>query len=209
MPAPIRFNLKQLNDLSDDFQKSRKSLSLIAQKVLREHLRQAARELKGGIPRRTGGLRKLFGYAAKRKRETARGFLGFFFRKRGSTKQSNIAALVLQKGRATPKTGRFLWLPIGDNRAADGSARLTPGDLLSADGFVRRSKAGNMIAFQRLSTGAVPMFLLKHEITPSAPPIPLESKLDEITPEVIEDIPNLVAQLIEAKRAAVSALNNG
>lgn len=204
MPPSIKFNFKNLEDLSTDFSRSVKSLPFIFQKVLVEHLRPIRQGLRGLMPRQTGALQRSFGYSVRRRRGVVTGSLGFFTNRRVPA-HASIAANVLQKPGATPRKGQYLWIPIGSNRAGDGRANISPRDLLT-NGFVRQSKAGNMIAFQRQGDQPIPMFVLKRAIRFAQPPVPFESRVEAEVPRIIDDIPEFVAQVLEARRAAIGAV---
>jgi len=201
--AEIKFKFDQLADLDRDFQQSTKAVPLIIQRVLTAKLRELRGELRGFIPRTTGNLAKSFGFSIRRRRGLITARFGFISNKRTSANTS-IAANVLQKGGATPKKGAYLWIPLGMNRNADGSAQLTPRQLIDSGGFVTISKAGNRIAFQRSGDRAIPAFILKSSVRLSRPPVPIEQRVEAALPEITDEIPETIRQVIEAKRAAMN-----
>jgi hypothetical protein len=198
--AELKFKFNQLEDLDRDFQSSTKVLPIIIAKVLTLKLRELRGELRSFIPRTTGNLAKSFGFSVRRRRGLVTGRIGFFSNKRTSASTA-IAANVLQKGGATPKKGAYLWIPLGMNRNADGSAQLTPRQLIDSGGFVTISKAGNKIAFQRSGDQIIPAFILKTAVKLSRPPVPIEQRVEAALPEITSDIPEFIKQVIEAKRA--------
>jgi hypothetical protein len=203
MAGELKFKFDQLADLDKDFQASTKSIPLIIQRVLTATLRPVVGELRSFIPRITGGLARMFGLSVRRRRGLVTARAGFLETKRVSASTA-IAANVLQKGGATPKKGAYLWIPLGMNRNADGSAQLTPRQLIDSGGFVGISKAGNKIAFRRSGDQAIPAFVLKTAVKLSRPPVPIEQRVEAALPEITADIPLGIRQVIEAKRAAVN-----
>jgi len=199
----LKFNFSQLQGLDRDLESSAKSIGVIASKVLTLQLRQLRSEMRPQIPRAKGALRRSFGFWVRRDRSgqgnvTAK--FGFMFSKRVSASTA-VAGNVLQAGGAHPKKGKYLWIPIGSNRNADGSASTSPRDLISGGGFVATSKAGNKIAFHR---SGMPAFTLKTFVKLSAPPLPIEARIERQAPEIAKDITESIAQVIEAKRKVES-----
>ena len=203
MDGEIKFKFKDLEDLDRDFRESTKAVPIIIQRVLTSKLRELRGELRSFIPRTTGTLVKAFGISVRRRRGVVTGRIGFFSNKRTSASTA-IAANVLQKGGATPKKGAYLWIPLGMNRNLDGSAQLTPRQLIDSGGFITISKAGNRIAFQRSGDQAIPAFILKTAIKLSRPPVPIEQRVEQALPEITDEIPETIRQVIEAKRAAMN-----
>jgi len=206
MATGLKFNFAQLKGLDEDLTASAKSVGVIASKVLTLQLRQLRTEMRPQIPRARGALRRSFGFWVRRGRGdqgnvTAK--FGFMFNKRVSASAA-VAGNVLQAGGAHPKKGKYLWIPIGGNRNADGSAATNPRELIAGGGFVATSKAGNRIAFHR---SGMPAFTLKTFVKLSAPPLPIEARIERQAPEIAKDITESIAQVIEAKKVVVGNLN--
>ncbi len=201
----LKFRFKDLEDLDRDFQASTKALPVIIAKVLTLKMRELRGELRSFVPRTTGNLARSFGFSVRRRRGLITAKIGFLSNKRVSASTA-IAANVLQKGGATPKKGAYLWIPLGMNRNADGSAQLTPRQLIDSGGFVTISKAGNKIAFRRSGDQAIPSFILKTAVKLSRPPVPIEQRVEQALPEITSDIPEYIRTVIEAKRTVVNEI---
>ena len=201
MGVPIKFNFKDLVDLTEDIKQSPKSLPIIVQRVLSLQLRDLARQMRPLVPRgTTGQLARSFSSSVTRKQGVVTGLFGFMTRRRSG--RTIVAGNVLQKGGATPRKRAYLWVPLPSNR------NVTPADFFAADNtFIRMSKAGNKVAFIRQANIAVPLFVLKRNIKPSAPPVPIDERLEARLPEINEDIEESITQIIASRRAALGALN--
>lgn len=71
-------------------------------------------------------------------------------------------------GTITAKNGKYLTIPLKWNQTAAGSTRITAREAISAGGFFRTSKAGNLILFGKQvvgSQGIVPLFALKTSVS--------------------------------------------
>ena len=201
MPGPtLKFNFKELVDLSADLKESPRSLAVIAQRVMRPHLVAIARELRARIPRQTGQLaRSMFSAVTRPNKFVALGAVGF--RSRKTSGRTIVAGNVLQKGGATPRKRQYLWIPLRGNR------NVTPQDFFNAENtFIRMSKAGNKIAFIRQGDVAVPLFVLKKSVRFNVPPLPIDERVEQKLPEILEDVQDGITQGIAAKRAALGAL---
>ena len=192
----IKFNFKDFEALDKDFEASKRAIPIIAQRVLNEHLRQLRSELRPQIPAKTGALRRSFGVSVRRRAALVTGRLGFFSGK-SVTAGTAIAANVLQKGGASPRKGKYLWIPLPSNRAASGAALISPRALLDSGGFIARSAAGNMIAF---AESGIPAFVLKTFIKLSAPPVPIEARVEADLPQITGDIEEVIKAAMEAKK---------
>jgi len=207
MAGELKFKFDQLNDLDRTFQSSTKAVPIIIQRVLTLALRPVRDQLRSFIPTTTGRMAKSFNLSVRRRRGVITAKIGFLRNKRVS-KNTAIASGVLQHGGATPKRGAYLWIPVSRNRLADGAAEVTPRQLIdSGHGFVKISKSGNKIAFLRVGDNAFPMFVLKTSVRQSRPPVPIEQRVEAALPEITDEIPETIRQVIEAKRA-VSNLEN-
>jgi len=197
---PLRFNFKELGDLNEDLKKSPRSLPVIAQRVMAPHLRAVARELRASIPRRTGQLaRSLFSSATRPGGLMALGIVGL--RTRRISGRTMVAGNVMQKGGGTARKG-YIWVPLRGNRD------ITPQDFFNAENtFIGMSKSGQKFAWIRQGNIAVPLFVLKKTIRPAAPPLPINERVDQKLPEIMEDIQDSIGQVIAARRAALGALD--
>jgi len=208
MAIGLKFNFKDLISLDNDLEASKKAIPVIAAKVLTARLRQLRAEMRPQIPKgRTGALRRSFSFPTIRPSRSSPGTVRTnfgFMRGRAISAGTAIAANVLQKGGATPKKGKYLWIPLSSNRNADGTAMNSPRDLIAAGGFVAVSKAGNKIAFLR---SGIPAFILKQFVRLPAPPVPIEARLERAAPEIAADITETIAQVVEAKKTVINALN--
>lgn len=200
---PLRFNFKQIADLNEDLKKSPRALAVISQRVMSLHLRGLRAKLRSAIPSTTGRLRKSFRSISKvdrRSKMTAVGSIGFVTGK-GISRESAIAANVLQKPGATAGKKPFLWIPIGSNRTAAG-AQISPEQFFTLpDTFVR-----NGVAFQRNEQGIIPLFVLRRHVQLSRPPIPIDQAVDAELPSILDDIAETVGQVITAREKFREAL---
>jgi len=198
---PLKFNFKELGDLNEDLKRSPRSVPVIAQRVMSPYLRAVARDLRSFIPRVTGQLaRSLFSSATRPGGLIAIGAVGL--RTRKISGRTMVAGNVMQRGGATPKKRAYLWVPLRNNR------NITPQDFFHAENtFIRMSGAGNKIAFIRQGNVAVPLFVLKKSIRPAAPPLPINERVEQKLPEILEDIQDSIGQVIAARRAALGALD--
>jgi hypothetical protein len=194
----IKFSFKDLIDLDNDLEASKKAIPLIVMRTLRAQLAPLRNQLRSLIPRTTGRLARSFGYSVRRKGSIVTAQFGFLLNKRISASAA-IAANVLQAGGARPRKGAYLWIPLPPIRNADGSAQVTPRQLISAGGFVATSQAGNKIAF---FPNGLPAFILKTFVKLSRPPLPIEQRIEAEAPEIASGIEESIASVIEAKRAA-------
>jgi hypothetical protein len=194
---PIRLNFKDIADLNEDLKASPRALTAIAQRVLSLRLRELRRELLPRVPRgRTGQLRRSFGASVRRQRASGgiRAVFGFLTGRRIPA-GAVIAGNVLQKGSAVPRKRAYIWVPLQSNR------NVTPQDFFNAENtFIRMSRAGNKIAFVRSGGQAVPLFVLKPWIKPSAPPVPINEGVERKLPEITQDIQTMIAEVIAARR---------
>lgn len=195
--VPIRFNFNQLKDFDDDMKASEKAIPLVAQRVLNRKLKPLRQELRAQIPRATGRLQRSFGYSVKRFKSRVSAVFGFMTGKKVS-KSTAIAANVLQAGGAHPRKGKYLWIPLANNRAADGSAMISPRQLIEAGGFVAVSAAGSTIAFHQRGD---PAFVLRTFVKLSKPPLPIEQRMERELPAIISDIEETVGAALEVKKA--------
>ena len=193
----IKFNFKDFEALDKDFEASKRAIPIIAQRVLSEHLRQLRSEMRPQIPAKTGALRRSFGVSVRRKTALVTGKLGFFSGK-GVTAGTAIAANVLQKGGASPRKGKYLWIPLPSNRQTSGAALVSPRQLLDSGGFIARSMAGNMIAFDE---SGLPAFVLKTFVKLPAPPLPIEARVEADLPQITGDIEETIQAALEGKKA--------
>jgi hypothetical protein len=199
----IKFNLKQLNDLTGDVKGARKSLPLIISKSLRLDLMAARRQLAGQIPSVKGKVRKSLYWWIKKQPGGVRARFGF--RTKGLDAQTAIAANVLMSGATiVPKNAKSLWVPIGSNVNAAGDAVMSPRDLWAAGNFFLD---GNLVLKKTPGGGVEPVFALKKLITLSPrrieePAAVVERRL----PEIAGNIETLIARALVAKRNALDAL---
>lgn len=199
MALEFKFNFKDLIALDNDLKASERAIPIIAQKVLRAQLTPLRNELRGVIPRDTGRLARHFNFTIRRTKGQVTARFGFLLNKRVSASTA-ISANVLQKGSAMPRKGRYLWIPVRDNRNADGSPRITPRQLIDAGGFIATSASGNKIAFRRFGKTVVPAFILRTFLRLTRPPLPIDAKIEKAAPEIADDITETIAQVIEAKK---------
>lgn len=192
----IKFGWKDLQDLDNDLLASTKAIPIIALKTLRQQLAPIRNQMRALIPRTTGRLARSFGYSVRRKGSMVTALFGFMTGAKVSASAA-IAANVLQAGGARPRKGAYLWIPLPPLRNADGSAQVSPRQLLNAGGFVAMSKAGNKIAFL---PGGLPAFVLKTFVKLSRPPLPVEQRIEAEAPEIASGIEESIASVIEAKR---------
>lgn len=202
MAATLKFNFKDIADLNADIKQSPKALSIITQRVMQQQLRALAREMRPSVPRGvTGQLARSFAASVTRRQGIVTGIFGFLVRRRMSGR-TVVAGNVLQKGGATPKKRAYLWVPLPTNR------NVTPQEFFNASNtFIGKSKAGNKIAFIRQGDIAIPLFVLKRSIRPSAPPLPIGERVEGKLPEIGQDITDSITQVIAARGAALRSLN--
>jgi len=199
----IKFNFKDLTDLSADLKESPRALSVIVQRVLSQQLRQLRREMGPLVPRGvTGRLRRSFGVSVRRKASTGDVLATFgFMSGRRVSANSAIAANVLQKPGATARKGAYLWIPTRAN------TNISPRDFYSAENtFIRMSKSGNKIAFIRSGDSIVPLFILKRTVRLGAPPVPIDQRVEAELPTISEQIQTTIAQVIEARKKVLETI---
>ena len=198
----LKFDLKQIDQLSEDFNNSKKALKIIIPRVLRDHLRPLKRGLSSQIPRKTGAVRKSFGYFVKKKGDAIVAVFGFLRGKKIS-QETAIAANVLQHGsHVTPKTGKYLWIPLPTNIMRGNQPIVTPRELIDAGGFIQKSKLGNLLAFSKTEIGVIPLFLLKTSLTVAPRLVPFDARVESEIPAINKDIEETTTQVIEAGKAA-------
>ena len=204
MAVPIRFNFKDLADLNEDLKKSPRAASIIVQRVLSVALRRVRREQAPQVPRgATGGTRRSLGVSVRRSRTQNAIIATYgFFRGRRVSARSAIAANVLQKPGAQARKSAYLWIPTSANQ------NVTPRDFFAADNtFIRTTAGGNRVAFVRSGDDAIPLFILKRHVRLSAPPVPIDQRVESELPVITQEIQDTIAQVIEARKAALGALN--
>lgn len=201
----VTFKDNQLADLSERFTESKTAVPVIVQALLRDKLKQKRNELRPGIPSNTGRLRRAFNFWSRKQRSGVEAGLGFM-RGKGVTANTAIAGNVLQHPGATPKKGTYLWIPL--HRAAIGPT-INPREFLDSGGFVKMSKAGNMIAFKRQGRGEplVPYFILRTFIKFKEPPIGIEAAGIQAADETAAEIPTAIVAILEGKRKFLSGYN--
>ncbi len=212
--VPIKFQFKDIIDLNEDLKQSPKALQVIVRTVLSRHLRKLRDSLKSRAP--TRAQRNLaFSVRKSKSIEYATWAILGFLRSKRTSAQSAIIANVFQKGFAeTGARGRYghrsaenIWIPL-----PAAGLNLTPSQFLAMPGtFIRRSHAGNKIAFQRSESGTLwPMFVLKQRINPpSSPPIDFEGEVLADLPETLGDIQQTIAEVLEARGAVIRQAQNG
>jgi hypothetical protein len=195
---PIKFNLKDIFDLDVDLKQSVKSLPVIVQRVLTIQLRQLRNEMRPLVARGTSGkLQRSFGSSVRRQRGNVLATFGFLTK--GVSGRTVVAGNVQQKGSATPRKAGFLWIPLPANQ------NISPRDFFNAQNtFIRTTTAGNKVAYIRSGDQIVPLFVLKKRVQLSRPPLPIEQKVEGQLPEIQADIVETIAQIIEARKAALS-----
>lgn len=201
--ANLKFNLKQFDLLDEDMRDSKKALKIIIPRVLRDHLRPLRHQLSPQIPRKKGTLARSFGYSVKKKADRVEAVFGFLRGKKIS-KETAIAANVLQHGsHVTPKAGKYLWIPFGNNMMRSGEAIVSPRALLESGGFIQRSKSGNLLAFSKTDSGIIPLFTLSRGVIVAPRPLPIAERVEREVPVISKDIEETIAQVIEAGKAAL------
>lgn len=108
----------------------------------------------GGLATRTGGLKrsfqmKLTGRTLKSMRLSV-------------VSDSPYAAIHEYGGTIRPKKGRYLTIPLDAAKTAAGVAR--GGARMFDNTFVQKSRAGNLIIFQKKGDRIIPLFVLKESV---------------------------------------------
>lgn len=200
----IKFNLKQLDDLTDDLKKSVKSVPIIVRNVLRLQLRALRREMAPLVPSKTGKLRRTLAFQVLLNKPAKGDVLGRFgFKSRGPAAGTVIAGNVLQHPGATAKKGAYLWIPTPSNK------NITPKEFFAADNtFIAMGKGGNKIAYIRTGDAdeVLPLFVLKHTVRFWQAPLPISERVEARLPEIGKDITDTIGQVIEAKNAVVRSV---
>ena len=206
--AKVRFNFSQLLKLSDDFRQSKNAIPVIVQRVLTAKLRELRNQLRALAPRRTGGLKATVGFtriSTSRKKGEVSTTFGLLYNRRFSASQIIRGNVMIHGGaeHGTRTGSKYLWIPLGGNRAANGMPVVSPREFLDSGGQVITSRAGNKIAIRRPMSA--PFFLLLRNtrvgIKPNIPQM-----VEGALPEITKGIPELIAQVIEARRATIAAL---
>lgn len=187
-----KFNFSQLVDLENDLKASERAIPAIVAAVMREKFREAKRELAQAVPRESGRLARSLGFSVRKAKGLVTGRLGFMVRR--VTPATIIAGNVLQKPGATARKGPYLWIPLPGTSITPTQFRSLP------DTFIKKSATGKLIAFQRIGVQELPMFVLKHAVKLSAPPLPLDARGEQAAEQIAEAVPEAIAQVIEAKK---------
>lgn len=195
----LRFNMKQLTDLSEDLRQSPKSLPIIVQRVLSLTLRGLAVSMRSLVPRgATGALRRSLSASVRRQQGSVVGLFGLLWSRRSA--RTVVAGNVLQKGGAVANKRQYIWIPLPGNK------NVTPQDFFNAaNTFIATSKSGNRIAFVR-SGGeglAVPMFVLKKTVRFHQAPIPIQERVESELPTITGDIQEGIVAVIVARQKAL------
>lgn len=104
-------------------------------------------------------------------------------------------------GTILPRRGTYLAIPLSAAQTPTGKARFSPRNAPGPT-FVARSKRGNLIIFQKLSSGGIrPLFVLKRSVV-----IPKRPIWEPSLRESEQDIQTIFAQEIDT---AVERLNRG
>lgn len=194
----LRFDMKQLTDLSEDLRQSPKSLPIIVQRVLSLTLRGLAVSMRSLVPRgATGALRRSLSASVRRQQGAVVGVFGLLSSRRSG--RTVVAGNVLQKGGAGINKRQYIWIPLPGNK------NVTPQDFFNAaNTFIATSKSGNRIAFVRSGEGrAVPMFVLKKTVRFHQPPIPIQERVEAELPTITGDIQEGIAAVIVARQKAL------
>lgn len=75
--------------------------------------------------------------------------------------------------RGGKRSGKPVWIPVGDNRSGSGAAVISPGQFFTefqGRSVVKMSSRGNLVAFRNDGAGLVPMFVLKASVAVKARP---------------------------------------
>ncbi len=207
----LKFNFKDIADLTEDLRASPQALKTVIRTVTAVHLRKLRNAAKAQAPSR---VQRNLGFSVPKRREVevrVWAILGFL-RKKRSDSQTAILANVVQKGFAeTGARGQYghrnaenIWIPL-----PAAGLNLTPTRFFTLPGtFIRRSKAGNKIAFQRSDRGTLwPMFLLRQRVRAPGHPIDFEGAVESEMPEITEDIKETIVQVLEARGRALRSID--
>lgn len=203
MASPtLKFNVKDLQDLSEDLKASPRAIAPIGHRLLRLKLRELDREQTARIPRgATGALRRSLGASLRLNRATGLVSAIYGLLTKRVSARTIVAGNVLQKGQATPRKGKYIWVPLSTNK------NITPREFFGAGGFVYTSRAGNRLAALRGPDNIpINLFVLKPFVKRRAPPVPIEHGVEKKVQEFTQELPESIAQVIEARRAALGAL---
>lgn len=205
MAVPLKLNFKDIFDLNEDLKKSPRAASIIVQRVLTVALRGIRRQQAGQVPRgTTGGLRRSLGVSVRRSRTQNAIIATYgFMRGRRVSARTAVAGNVLQKPGAQARKSAWLWIPTKANQ------NITPRDFYAAENTFVRDVGANRIAFVRSGDDAIPLFILKRNAKLSQPPVPIDQRVEAELPVITQDIQDSIAQVIEARRAALQALSDG
>lgn len=208
--ATLRFNFKDIVDLNADLKASPKALSAVVQRVTALHLRRLRAQMKPAVPRgATGKLAASFGTSVRRRGANVSAVFGFLLGKRISASTA-IAGNVLQRPGATARKREHLWIPALLNRAAGGGAIVTPAEFFARPNtFIRAVGGGKKMAFQRIGDSIIPMFVLQKSVSMRAQPLNLQSNVEGVVPEIIDDIKDTIHQVLAARGAVVRSANGG
>ena len=203
MAVPIRFNFKDLADLNEDLKKSPRAASIIVQRVLQRALRGVRREQAGQMTRTGRPALRSTVVKPRGSKGVVVATYGILPGRRVSAR-AVIVGNVQQKPGAQVRKAAYLWIPTTANK------NITPRDFFAAENtFIRTTSGGNRIAFVRNGNDAIPLFILKHNIRLSRPPVPIDQRVETELPVITQEIQDTIAQVIEARKAALSALADG
>jgi hypothetical protein len=93
-----------------------------------------------------------------------------------------------------PRHAKYLAMPLKAAMTPAGVAKGNPRDFDNT--FVQRSKAGNLLIFQRTAKGIVPLFVLRSEVTIPARPA-LRPTMQRFLPLIVKDVGERLRQVMK------------
>jgi hypothetical protein len=144
---------------------------------------------------RTGALRAALGSSVQVTGHTVTGTLGYV----GTGVAAYAGVHEGIDGRSEtvirPTRGKFLAIPLPAARTAAGVAKGGPRDFPNT--FIARSRAGNLIVFERLGNKEIrPLFLLRSEVRIKPRPA-LRPTVDKFLPLIVSDLQSNIAQVLK------------
>lgn len=169
----------------------------LIKKVLQAQMRiaqvQAKKNVTGGgksrdrLNVRSGRLRSSIAVGVERDGDVHRGIIG----------TNVVYARIHEKGgEIKPVRTKYLTIPLAAAKTKGGVSRGTARDYQNT--FVKKSKAGNLIIFQKQAGGLVPLFLLRDRPVEIPARPYLQPSLEKVQPMVMEQIALRFAEATES-----------
>ena len=151
---------------------------------------------------RTGALRASFGFEMQGTGAEISARIGYILPQRSASGGDPLVYARIHEGwpdgrNATtihPRNAKYLAIPLDAAKTPAGVARGRPRDFVNT--FVRKSKAGNLVIFQKTGNGGIqPLFVLKTAVTIPARPA-LRPTMNTFVPLILRDLGEAVVKTV-------------